>query len=76
MPAPADTTTAAAAAPAAAKPYSGPVDAEGKPLRMCCACPDTKSIRVRHSRSLTLWRLTLLNCSDTLFGNNLLLYGV
>lgn len=28
-------------------PSHTPVDADGKPIRMCCACKETKSIRVR-----------------------------
>lgn len=33
----------AAAAPVAAKP--APIGADGKPKKICCACPETKKLR-------------------------------
>ncbi|KAF9976150.1 Cytochrome c oxidase copper chaperone [Actinomortierella ambigua] len=35
----------ASADSAAPKPHTGPVDKDGKPLKPCCACPETKKAR-------------------------------
>ncbi|KAG0279564.1 Cytochrome c oxidase copper chaperone [Linnemannia gamsii] len=56
--APAPTTVVASSTPSAAAP-TGPIGADGKPLKPCCSCPETKK-----ARDQCVFNLGEENCLD------------